>query len=368
MDDRHNTVITDASLKQFAGFLKAIGWRAIWSLNFAQGTVQEAVTEAKAVMAVLGPHLLAFELGNEVENYGRGQHPFRPASWDYGAYRREYREWHSAIVKAVPEAQFAAPDTASSAAWVEDMARDAAGEAQLLTTHYYRANQKQGSAEQLLTPDPRLKDVLVRLRMASERSGIPWRMCETNSFSGGGLPGVSDTLVGALWTLDFMLLLAQYGCSGVNLETGVNQLGFLSSYSPIRSDADGAAAGVPYYGMLAFAEARRGCTELLPVDADMGGINASAYVLGRSGKPASVVLVNRDGAREALVSLRPFSMGEASVLRLHAAAAESMSGVTLGGSSVNAEGLWSGTTKERIRDGMLRVPAMSAVVARAAGA
>jgi hypothetical protein len=61
-------------------------------------------------------------------------------------------------------------------------------------------------------------------------------------------------------------------------------------------------------------------------------------------------------------------MGEASVLRLHAAAAESMSGVTLGGSSVNAEGLWSGTTKERIRDGMLRVPAMSAVVARAAGA
>ena len=117
------------------------------------------------------------------------------------------------------------------------MARDAGGEVQLLTTHDYRANQKQGSAEELLTPDPRLNDVLMRMRAVSQQSGIPWRMCETNSFSGGGLPGVSDTLVGALWTLDFMLLLAQNGCTGVNLETGVNQLGFLSSYSPIRSDA-----------------------------------------------------------------------------------------------------------------------------------
>ena len=72
LSDRHNTVITDASLEQFAGFLKTIGWRAIWSLNFAQGSLQDAVTEAKAVNAALGSHLLAFELGNEVENYGDG--------------------------------------------------------------------------------------------------------------------------------------------------------------------------------------------------------------------------------------------------------------------------------------------------------
>ena len=72
-------------------------------------------------------------------------------------------------------------------------------------------------------------------RAASLESGIPWRICETNSFSGGGLPGVSDTFLGALWTLDFMLLLASYGCSGVNIETGVNQLGFCRTWMPPES-------------------------------------------------------------------------------------------------------------------------------------
>lgn len=182
MAERQNTVITDASLNQFAEFLKAIDWRAIWSVNFAQGSIEDAVTEAKAVAGALGPQLLAIEIGNEVEYYGRGRNRWRPETWDYASYRKQYEEWHSAIVKAVPKMPFAAPDTANTVEWVENMARDANGEVQLLTTHYYRTNQTRGTAEQLLTPDPRLIDVLTRLRTASQQSGIPWRMCETNSF------------------------------------------------------------------------------------------------------------------------------------------------------------------------------------------
>src|SRR6185312_13150970 len=93
--------------------------------------------------------------------------------------------------------------------------------------------------------------------------------------------GISDTFLGALWTLDFMLLLASYGCSGVNIETGVNQLGFVSSYSPIQDDGHGVnAAGVPYYGMLAFAKAFAGCDALLPLDFDANNINCTAYAMG----------------------------------------------------------------------------------------
>ena len=365
--DPHHTVVTEASLRQFSGFLQTIGWRAIWSLNFAQGSLADAVKEAKAVEAALGPHLLAFELGNEVENYGRGAHPFRSRTWDYAAWRRQFTEWRASVVRAVPHARFAAPDTASSVEWVEAMAGDARGEVQLLTTHYYRANQAHGSADQLLTPDPRLHDVLLRLRAASRQSGIPWRMCETNSFSGGGLSGVSDTFTGALWTLDFMLRLALHGCSGVNIETGVNQLGFLSFYSPIRNDDQGTASpGVPYYSMLAFAEARRGCTQMLPVEADFGGINATAFVLGKSGKARSVVLVNRDATREAAVSIRNLSMNDATVFRLRAPSARSTSEVSFGGSSVSADGHWSAASAEKVRAGILRVSAMSAAVVRAA--
>lgn len=365
--DPHNTVIDQASLQQFAGFLNATGWRAIWSLNLAQGSLADAVTEAQAVDAALGVHLLAFELGNEVENYARGAHPFRPASWSYAAWRSEFRQWSAALRRALPHARFAAPDTASSVEWVENMARDADGEVQLLTTHYYRADQRHGSAEQLLTPDPRLHDVLTRLRAASQHSQIPWRMCEANSFSGGGLPGVSDTIVGALWTLDFLLRLAAQGCAGVNIETGVNQLGFLSSYSPIRNDSSAhASAGIPYYGMLAFAQVRKGCTQMLPIDADLRAVNVSAYVLGSSGKPRAVVVVNRERAQEVRIGLRDLAMGKASVLRLTAPSPESTSGATFGGSQASPDGHWSPSSKEEARDAILTVPPMSAAVVREA--
>jgi hypothetical protein len=44
---------------------------------------------------------------------------------------------------------------------------------------------------------------------------------------------VSDTFAAALWVLDFMFTLALAGCAGVNMETGVDQLGFISYYSPM---------------------------------------------------------------------------------------------------------------------------------------
>jgi hypothetical protein len=43
------------------------------SLHFGKGMLEEAIVEAKAVRDILGPRLYAVELGNEVENYGRGK-------------------------------------------------------------------------------------------------------------------------------------------------------------------------------------------------------------------------------------------------------------------------------------------------------
>jgi hypothetical protein len=360
---RQNTVITRASLEQFGGFLEKTGWKAILSVNFAQGSLADAIAEARAVEEVLGSRLMALELGNEVENYSHGDKPFRKPPYGYEAYRREYDEWHAAIVKAVPGVPFAAPDTASSVEWVERVGQDANGDVQLLTTHYYRDNQKRGSAELLLHPDPRLKDSLVRLRTASQKSGIPWRMCETNSFSGGGLPGVSDSFVGTLWTLDFMLLLAAYGCAGVNIETGVNQLGFVSFYSPIEDDGTGTnSAGPSYYGMLAFAVAAGDCTQILPIDFDAQGVNMTAYALGTGGKTRSVVVVNRDSAQDAQLSLKEVGVGSGFAYRLLAPSAESKSPITFGGAAVDPSGRWKAATRELVHDGAVSVPRMSAVV------
>jgi hypothetical protein len=308
---------------------------------------------------------LALEIGNEVDSYSHGQ-PFRTPPYNYDAYRKEYTAWHNAIAKAVPGLPFAAPDTARSYDWVERMAADAKGDVQLLTTHYYRNGQKNGSAEQLLKSDERLHDALIRLRTASKESGIPWRMCEANSFSGGGRPGVSDTFIGALWTLDFMLLLAAYGCAGVNIETGVNQLGFVSSYSPIQDDGKGTnSAGVPYYGMLAFAKAAEGCTEILPAQF-YGGANMTAYVLGSERKPRCAVLINREISQDVNVSIAGLGFSDADELRLLAPAPDSKSDVTFGGAAVDATGRWRASKTERVRAANINVPRMSAVVIRAA--
>ena len=127
----------------------------------------------------------------------------------------------------------AGPDVAGKTDWVTRFAADEGKDAVLLTHHYYREGQNPGSTiEKLLGVDPKLQTQLEQLRAASQSCGVPYRICEVNSFSGGGRPGVSDTLAAALWVLDYMFTLASNGCSGVNMETGVNQLGFISSYSP----------------------------------------------------------------------------------------------------------------------------------------
>jgi hypothetical protein len=160
-----------------------------------------------------------------------------------------------------------------------------------------------------------------------------------------------------------MLLLAASGCSGVNIETGVNQLGFVSSYSPIQDDGKGVnTAGVPYYGMLAFATAHAENDELLPVEIESAGINLTAYVLGSGGKPRSIVIVNRDRDKDADVSFSELRMGDVFALRLVAPSLESASGVTFGGAAVDPDGRWSATTVERVRNGYVEIPHMSAVV------
>ncbi len=361
--DPKGTVLTRASLQRVRGFLDAVGWSAIWSLNFGRGSLDDAVAEARDVARILGPRLLAIELGNEVENYSHGTAPLRPPPYDYEAYRTEYDHWRKTVLQAVPGLRFAAPDTAASVAWVERMAADAQGAVQLLTTHYYRGGQRQGTPEQLMHADPELQANLQRLRRATDGSGLPWRMCETNSFYGGGRPGVSDTLLGALWTLDFMLLLLANGCSGVNIETGVNQLGFLSSYSPIRDDpTNKASVGAPYYGMLAFAEAVKNATTILPTAFEAHGVDVTAYALGADDRLRSVAVVNKTADRAVRVSLPAGFARHAKVLRLRGASLLDAKGVELGGAAVGVDGTWTGAKRQSLATDSIRLEPSSAAI------
>ena len=359
-----DTVLIRTAIIQAAAFLRATGWQAIWSVNFGTGTLENAITELRDVSALLGDRLMAVEIGNEVEAYSRGRQPHRPDGYSYEQYRSEYATWHTAIISAVPQLRFAAPDTAGSIDWVESMAADNAGTVQILTTHYYRAGQQNADPEQLRVVDDRLRDKVQRLSAASAKSGLPWRICETNSYSGGGRPGLSDTLLGALWTLDYMLFLATHGCAGVNIETGINQLGFVSSYSPIQDDEQERNwAGAPYYGMLAARAALEESRDVLAVSLEDSAPTLTAYSFGETAaKPASVVIINRHAVDDARVDLGGLSKHLPHAARIAGSGKE----VTFQGSAVAPSGSWKPQRTAPMPQQIVAVPAMSAVVLTAA--
>jgi hypothetical protein len=367
-----SAVINRANLRELGTFLDATNWQLIWGLNLGSTSPQNAVQEALAVSAHCGRHLLAFEIGNEPDLFSHEGH--RPAGYNYAAWLADYRRYKSALRAALPGIQFAGPDAAVHTDWVESFATDEGRDLRLLTHHYYREGQNPTSSlDKLLRPDPKLAPQLARLAAASARAHIPYRICEVNSFSGGGRPGVSDTFGAALWVLDYMLRLAFASCAGVNMETGVNQLNFISSYSPIGDDEHGNYSAAPeYYGMLAFAQATQsrqagGETQRVAATYDAGGLNLSAYAVELHAGPIVLTIINKDAAQDAalnLASARP--LRSARIMRLFAPSLTSKQGITLGGASITADGRWHPDPLESIRivngECSIRVPASSAAL------
>jgi hypothetical protein len=362
------TVLNEENLSALGSFLRMTGWKLIWGLNLGSGSEQNAVEEAQAVMASVGDKLLAFEIGNEPDLFGRGT-AHRPRNYSYEDYLREFRRYKAAVRAKLPGAPFAGPDAASATNWVTQFAADEGNDLKLLTHHYYRhCAGPTSTLDKLLTPDPKLPAELKQLESAAKSSRVPYRICETNSFCGGGQPGVSDTFGSALWMLDYLFTLAWAHAAGVNIETGVNQLGFVSSYSPIAADGRGDYVAKPdYYGMLAFAQAARG--QKLPMEYDAAGTNVSAYAVLEDSGNITVTVVNKDASRSVAANI---SLGqqvrEARALRLQAPSLRSQTGTTLGGAAASKDGQWTPTRTEPLRvKGQtcnVTVPAGSAAIVR----
>lgn len=351
-----STVVNDESLRQLGEFLNATGCGLIWGLNLGlkqgNGSVEDAVAEARAVTRAAGNQLLAFEIGNEPDLY---VHEGHRRSYSYEEYLREYRRYKAAIRAGLPQAAFAGPDAAVETEWAERFAADEGHDLRLLTHHYYREGQSpRSTADKLLRPDPKLSAMLDRMQAASKAAGVPYRICETNSFSGGGRPGVSDTFAAALWVLDYLCVLAWHGAAGVNIETGMNQLGFVSSYSPIGDDQHGHYTAAPEYdGMLAFAPCCGG--ERLGTHYDPGGLNLTAYAVADARGSITTIIVNKDRDNDAEVRIDAgLSKGIVRIVRLMAPSLESKTGVAL---ASNDQG--RGKSEPA---GMIHVPAASAAL------
>jgi hypothetical protein len=311
------TVVTEANLTELRGFLDALDWKLIWGLNLGADKLDNAVEEARAVTRIFGDRLIALEIGNEPDLFGRAGH--RPADYNYDAWLKDYRRYKAAIRAVLPRAPLAGPDLAGDAGWMTRFAKDEGGDIALLTAHHYVTGKDKPDATHatLLAPERKFIGSLATFREAAKAAGKPWRMVETNSFYGGGKDGVSNSYASALWVLDYLFVLAGYGCAGVNMETGVNHLGKISYYTPIGDDLKGNYTPAPeYYGLKAFAQMPKG--ELLGVETQTGGINLTAYAV-RKGRELCVAVINKDMNQEANVAITTGSMVRAArVMRLSA--------------------------------------------------
>ncbi len=348
-----DTVITLANIRALRGFLDATGWKLIWGLNLGGDKLDNAVEEARAVAQVMGDKLIAFEAGNEPDLFTRSGH--RSGNYDYQAWARDYRRYKAAVRAVLPKAPFAGPDIAFRTEWLESFARDEGGDIAMLTSHHYIMGQDNPATTIafMLAEEKKFQPALARFQAAAEAAHVPWRMCETQSFSGGGKAGVSDSFASALWALDYLFVLAGYGCSGVNMETGVNHLGWVSKYTPITGTPPGPYAPAPeYYGLLAFAQAAhlgaQGQREQIAATAATGGINLTAYAT-RQDRDTVVTVINKDMSRDASVDISGIAARQASVMRLAGPSLAATSGASLGGVAIAADGTWSSPKSDPVR-------------------
>lgn len=357
------TIFNHASLLNLAGFARASGWKVMWGLNLGSGSRAEAIAEAVAVNAALGDRLQSFEIGNEVEALLRSRH-------NYDTYHAAYLDYKQGIRSVLPNAPFSGPDSIGNWSWITNFAATEAGDIKLLTRHYYRggAQDPTTSLEKLLQRDSGWDNRLQQLQQLCRKDGIAYRINEVNSFSGGGKAGVSDTFGSALWCLDYMFLLASHDCNGVNMQTDINHLAWISHYSPIIHDPAGICHARPeYYGMLAFSLAGKG--DLLKLTLDAGDVNLSAYATRDESGYLWITVINKDFSRDATVEMTlPEGYAGAGAFRLVAPSVYSTNQVTLAGAEVSASGQWTPKSPEplAVNAGLVNVPVphASAVVVR----
>jgi hypothetical protein len=314
----------------------------MWGLNLGTGTKEEAVAEATDVTAALGDRLQSFQIGNEVDFLPRFKGKF-------DAYHSAYLAYKSAIRSALPNSVFSGPDCANNLDWVPQFAQAEHKDMQLLTHHYYVGDQSQKSTsiEKMLKHDDRWEKRLASLQQICQTDGIAYRINEVNSFSGGGREGVSDTFAEALWCLDFMFEVASHGCNGVNIQTDINHLAWVSHYSPIIHDATGIRVRPEYYGMLAFAVAGNG--KMLKTTVSETDANISAYATVDQHGTIWVTLINKNLDRDLKIELSPGEMPvSGDVYRLTAPTAQSAEKVTYGETEVAADGTWTPKPSEKI--------------------
>jgi hypothetical protein len=281
--------VSPADVDNLTNFLALTDWKLIYAINMGTSTPALAAAEVAYVQSKLGPVLLAFEIGNEPDEYYLS---YFPTGWNLTAFETLWEEFRSAILAMTPSAILAGPCTGGNiTTWTVPFVLGPTGKMiSLVSQHYYRGNGHSVNATvaNLVSPDLTLIADCVALRSAVAGVQLPFRFSETNSYLYGGSPGVSNAYASALWVIDHLFHIAYGGGSGVNMQGG--DVGY---YTPIANDGATILCARPeYYGLLLFSLVGQG--DLLETTFSNKNFNATVYAVRSPSGGMTVVIVNKE--------------------------------------------------------------------------
>lgn len=323
---KKGTITSALALRNLREFLDAVNWSCLYGLNLGQGSVENAVRESAAAYQILGPRLLAFQIGNEPDSFRRR---FRPETYGPADFLAEWDRFHAAIVAKIPQAKFAGPDISNKLPYLTAFADQAPKypDIILLTSHYYAmgpASSPVATIENLLSADPKSATLKPRdlhiITEAQQVAHLPYRMSEGNSCWDGGKAGVSDTFASALWCADYMLQCAARGWVGVNMHGGGN-----GYYTPIAGAPSTGFTRRPEYFGMKFAQRYVG-SHLIETNLAGADPRVNAFAFQRSGE-VELVVINKTA--EPLRCRLPRGASASARLRLSALAIDAKEGVQL---------------------------------------
>lgn len=340
--------LTASDVDRVAAFARGTGWRLLWSLRLANSSPSTAALEADYVISSASDVLGGLEIGNEPDLYA--SNGYTPAT--LSDYLTAWGVFASAIRAAHPNAILTGPaDAANIGTWTTSFASQYGPQISLLTQHYYPLGPvgvvKAGASNEatisnMLGATIHGNEVTEgqTLMSLAQKTGVPWRMAETNSCYNGGQAGVSDVFAAALWGIDNMFTLAGSSAAGVNFHGGGT-----GAYTPIAVSGSTISARPLYYALLFFGAAGRG--KIVPLNVNAGRVNLTAFATVDSDGTVRVTLINKD-AVDVAVQITPVGSyaGAANVLRLSAPSLTEKTNITLGGASVAADGTWAPATAE----------------------
>jgi hypothetical protein len=211
--------------------------------------------------------------------------------------------------------------------------------------------------------------------------GVPYRIDELNSCYNGGAKNSSDTYASALWALDCTHWWAAHQILGMNYHTGESvgrDGGFgAANYAAFVHQADGHGFSMraQAYAYLAFSQGAHGRPLREKIQA-ASTFDFNAYAYQDHDGSIYLTLINksyREEAQPASVSLQlPPSAGPGAWQRMDLVQkfqdVAAKSGVTLGGASIDSQGIWAGQW-QKVEGGdsgdlTVQVPPASAAILR----